>query len=114
MCDAEFTLYVYHLLQLRVGNVIEHNGKLLQVVSLQNRAMGVSCAAGHAAALFAAGPLLAQRRFNGRSCCARGCNACSAGTSSSPLRRAARWPPSLRVVAPPVCMWRADLRADHA
>ena len=28
-------------LQLRVGNVIEHNGKLLQVVSLQNRAMGV-------------------------------------------------------------------------
>lgn len=30
------------LLQLRVGNVIEHQGKLLQVVSLQNRAMGVS------------------------------------------------------------------------
>ena len=28
--------------QLRVGNVIEHNGKLMQVVSLQNRAMGVS------------------------------------------------------------------------
>ncbi|PRW59876.1 Elongation factor P [Chlorella sorokiniana] len=26
--------------ELRVGNVIEHNGKLLQVVSLQNRAMG--------------------------------------------------------------------------
>lgn len=67
ICDAEFTLSVYHLLQLRVGNVIEHNGKLLQVVSLQNRAMGVSRAAGHAAALFAAGPLLAQRRFGGRS-----------------------------------------------
>ncbi|KAL4854954.1 Elongation factor P [Chlorella vulgaris] len=27
-------------LQLRVGHVIEHNGKLLQIVSLQNRAMG--------------------------------------------------------------------------
>lgn len=32
----------HYLLQLRVGNVIEHQGKLLQVVSLQNRAMGVS------------------------------------------------------------------------
>lgn len=31
-------------LQLRVGHVIEHNGKLLQIVSLQNRAMGVSVA----------------------------------------------------------------------
>ncbi|PSC68390.1 Elongation factor P [Micractinium conductrix] len=26
--------------ELRIGNVIEHNGKLLQVVSMQNRAMG--------------------------------------------------------------------------
>jgi hypothetical protein len=34
--------------QLRVGNVIEHNGKLLQVVSLQNRAMGVGRGMPHA------------------------------------------------------------------
>lgn len=35
-------LCVYKCVQLRIGNVIEHNGKLLQVVSMQNRAMGVS------------------------------------------------------------------------